>query len=103
MWRGRIAAALLLAAALLALVPRAALAALDTPAARPWMPQPSQPQAPPNILYLMADDMRPQLGAYGHSWMSTPNIDALAESGTLFEQVSWPSSDACAQPTTRRH
>eukprot|EP01065_Artemidia_motanka_P032589 TRINITY_DN39569_c0_g1_i1.p1 TRINITY_DN39569_c0_g1~~TRINITY_DN39569_c0_g1_i1.p1 ORF type:complete len:505 (+),score=154.33 TRINITY_DN39569_c0_g1_i1:54-1568(+) len=41
--------------------------------------------ARPNILYLMADDMRPQLGCYGHSYMASPNIDALAASGLVFE------------------
>ena len=33
----------------------------------------------------MADDMRPQLGAYGHSYMKTPALDALAASGLLFD------------------
>ena len=32
----------------------------------------------PNVLYLMADDMRPQLGCYGHATMHTPNLDGLA-------------------------
>ena len=35
----------------------------------------------PNILYLMSDDMRPQLGCYGHEYMHTPNLDALAQDG----------------------
>lgn len=39
----------------------------------------------PNILYLIADDMRTQLGCYGHKAMSTPNLDSLAASGLLFE------------------
>lgn len=41
----------------------------------------------PNVLYmyLMADDMRPQLGAYGHTMMSMPNLDKLAAEGMLFE------------------
>ncbi|EGD76787.1 iduronate sulfatase [Salpingoeca rosetta] len=39
----------------------------------------------PNILHLVADDMRPQLGAYGHEYMITPNIDALAQRSLLFD------------------
>jgi hypothetical protein len=36
-------------------------------------------------LDLMADDMRPQLKTYGHDWMITPNLDALAASGLQFD------------------
>jgi len=39
----------------------------------------------PNVLYLMADDMRPQLGAYGHLSMHTPNLDKLAAGGLIFD------------------
>jgi hypothetical protein len=39
----------------------------------------------PNILYLMADDMRPQLGAYGDPVVKSPNLDALAKDGLLFQ------------------
>ena len=38
-----------------------------------------------NVLHLMADDMRPQLGAYGQGMMRTPNLDALAKSGLVFD------------------
>jgi hypothetical protein len=30
-------------------------------------------------------DMRPQLKTYGHEWMKTPNLDALAASGLQFD------------------
>ena len=40
---------------------------------------------PPNILHLIADDMRPQLGAYGQAFMRTPNLDALAAGALTFE------------------
>ena len=40
-----------------------------------------------NVLFIMADDLRPLLGCYGHSEMHTPNIDALAERGTLFNRA----------------
>ena len=40
-----------------------------------------------NILFIIADDLRPLLGCYGHSEMHTPNIDRLAERGTLFRRA----------------
>lgn len=40
--------------------------------------------AKPNLLFMVADDMRPELGAYGQSYMETPNIDAFAKTGTVF-------------------
>jgi hypothetical protein len=39
----------------------------------------------PNILHLVSDDMRPNLGCYGHEFMKTPNIDKLAATGLLFD------------------
>ena len=39
----------------------------------------------PNILYLMADDLRPQLGCYGHTYMQTPNLDFLAANALQFD------------------
>ena len=35
----------------------------------------------------MIDDLRPMLGCYGHSEMHTPNIDRLAERGTVFNRA----------------
>lgn len=43
-------------------------------------------QKKPNVLFIMADDLRPQLGLYGHR-AYTPNLDALAERGTTFERA----------------
>ena len=40
-----------------------------------------------NVLFIMSDDLRPLLGCYGHAEMHTPNIDALAERGTLFSRA----------------
>ena len=39
------------------------------------------PQESPNVLLIIVDDLRPQLGAYGFDIMHTPNIDRLAEEG----------------------
>jgi len=41
----------------------------------------------PNFLMIFVDDLRPQLGAYGHTQMITPNIDKLASEGLLFERA----------------
>ena len=38
----------------------------------------------PNVLFIAVDDLRPELGCYGHPFMKTPNIDALAAAGTVF-------------------
>ena len=41
----------------------------------------------PNFLYIMTDQHRADwLGCYGHPLVRTPNIDALADTGTRFEQ-----------------
>lgn len=37
-----------------------------------------------NLLYIISDDLRPQLGVYGHDFMITPNLDALAAESTVF-------------------
>ncbi len=40
-----------------------------------------------NVLFIVVDDLRPLLGCYGHTEMHTPNIDRLAERGTLFNRA----------------
>ena len=44
-------------------------------AALAFAPSDDPPPTNPNVLYLMADDMRPQLGCYGHTQMHTPNLE----------------------------
>ena len=61
----------------------------DPPAVHPVpgdKPVPA-PAGAKNVLFLIADDMRPQLGCYGHSFMHTPHIDGLASTGTLFNRA----------------
>lgn len=41
----------------------------------------------PNVLFLMSDDLRPELGCYGNKQVKTPNIDALAKAGVRFERA----------------
>jgi len=38
----------------------------------------------PNVLFIAVDDLRPQLGCYGHKQMLSPNIDRLASDGVIF-------------------
>lgn len=39
-----------------------------------------------NVLFLMSDDMRPELGCYGNPIAVTPTLDGLAKSGVMFER-----------------
>ena len=41
----------------------------------------------PNILFIAIDDLRPELGAYGSEVAITPNMDALAKEGLLFNNA----------------
>ena len=41
----------------------------------------------PNILFIAVDDLRPLLGCYQHDQILSPNIDKLAEQGTVFKRA----------------
>ena len=41
----------------------------------------------PNILFIAVDDLRPELNCYGAGDIKSPNIDKLADEGTLFERA----------------
>lgn len=49
----------------------------------------------PNIIWLVAEDISPALGCYGDSLAITPNIDAIAQNGVLF-QKAYATAPICA-------
>jgi hypothetical protein len=68
-----------------------------SPTPRPSPPEPAKPTPPPspfvptpaprNVLYFVFDDLRADLSMYSTPWMKTPNIQKLADTGTVFERA----------------
>ncbi len=51
-------------------------------------PLSDQPQAKrPNILFIIVDDLRPELGCYGTPLIQTPHIDSIAARGVVFDRA----------------
>ena len=42
---------------------------------------------PHNVLLIVVDDLRPNIAAHGSAFMVTPQMDALAASGVLFQRA----------------
>ena len=47
----------------------------------------SRTETRPNVVLIIVDDMKPALGCYGDKRAVTPNIDALASRGVIFDQA----------------
>lgn len=50
-------------------------------------PAPEEDAGPPNVLLIMVDDLRPELGSYGHDLVQSPHIDKLAAGGIVFTEA----------------
>lgn len=57
--------------------------------ASPHMVSAPAPDAPstPNILWVIAEDMGPELGCYGYQGVSTPNLDRIAGEGVIYSRA----------------
>ena len=49
----------------------------------------------PNILWITAEDIGPQLGCYGDAYAQTPRLDALAKEGVVFRRC-FSNAPVCA-------
>ena len=49
----------------------------------------------PNVLFVIVDDLRPELGCYGNPEIRTPHFDRFAENAATFTQAYCPAA-ACA-------
>ena len=41
----------------------------------------------PNILFIAVDDLRTEFGAYGASYIKSPNLDRIAKAGVTFTRA----------------
>ena len=55
---------------------------------------------PMNVLFLVSDDMRTDLSAYGHATVHSPNLDKLAKQGVLFERAYCQYPLSCPSRTS---
>jgi arylsulfatase A-like enzyme len=53
----------------------------------------------PNILWLTSEDHGPEMGCYGDKLARTPNVDALAAKGMIFNRA-WSTHPVCAPART---
>ena len=47
----------------------------------------SEQKRRPNIVWICAEDMSPNMGCYGETTIQTPNIDRLAREGARFKHA----------------
>ena len=74
------------------MVPRPARLAALAPLALAACGGAPEPQAPPNVVILVLDTLRPDhLGTYGYDRPTSPHLDALAEHGVVFTEAQSPA------------
>ena len=67
--------------------------------AAPAAAQPPADLPPPNVLWISSEDNGPQLGAYGDTFATTPNLDRLAARGLIYRNA-WSTAPVCAPART---
>lgn len=53
----------------------------------------------PNVIWIIADDLGPELGCYGYSGVATPNLDRLAAQGARFTHA-FATAPVCSSSRT---
>ncbi|MEM1443592.1 MAG: sulfatase [Verrucomicrobiota bacterium] len=53
----------------------------------------------PNVVWIVSDDLSPELGCYGYPGVETPHLDRLAGEGTVFTQA-FSTSPVCSASRT---
>jgi arylsulfatase A-like enzyme len=69
---------------------KSSIASLVAMGTRPELASGQEGEERPNILWIFIDDQDPRYGCYGEELVETPNIDALARAGVLFERAYVP-------------
>ena len=59
----------------------------------------AQETSSPNIVWILAEDLSPDLACYGHPLVHTPHLDALAAKGVKFTQV-FSTAPVCSPSRT---
>jgi len=57
------------------------------PLLAPSIPAAAKDKPKYNVLFLISDDLRPELGSYGNALIKTPNLDKLAARGIRFDHA----------------
>ena len=53
----------------------------------------------PNVVWIVSDDLGPELGCYGYPDVATPNLDRLAKEGTRFTHA-FSTAPVCSASRT---
>ena len=62
-----------------------------------FKPKRQPPAGAKNVLYVLVDDLRPELQPFGQSYAHTPNMQKLADGGTVF-QNAYCQISVCSRP-----